>query len=80
MEEIKNKYEEDNMLTFTEQIDKILNHGNDDNVTSPWDVESLYEFQYFNCPTRPTENGVSKSEKWFCPKFENFTIFSSQVA
>ena len=29
---------------------------------------------------RPTKNGVSKSEKWFCPKFENFTIFSSQVA
>ena len=53
MEEIKNKYEEDNILTFTEQIDKILNHGNDDNVTSPWDVESLYEFQYFNCPTCP---------------------------
>ena len=26
---------------------------------------------------RPTENGVSKSEKWFCPKFENFNIFSS---
>ena len=48
MEEIKNKYEEDNMLSLTEQINKILNHGNDDNVTSPWDVESLYEFQYFN--------------------------------
>ena len=29
---------------------------------------------------RPTENGVSKSEKWFCLKFEKFTIFSSQVA
>ena len=51
------------MLTFTEQIDNILNqattsydqnYGNDHNiVTSPWDVESLYEFQYFNCPTCP---------------------------
>ena len=51
------------MLTFTEQIDNILNqattsydqnYGNDhNNVTSPWDVESLYEFQYFNCPTCP---------------------------
>ena len=29
---------------------------------------------------RPAKNGVSKSEKWFCPKFENFHIFSSQVA
>ena len=29
---------------------------------------------------RPAKNGVSKSEKWFCPKLKNFHIFSSQVA
>ena len=34
------------------------------------------------CPSyiRLVQNGLSKSEKWFCPKFENFHIFSSLVA
>ena len=55
MVQIKDEYE-DNMLSFTEQIDQILNQASNDqtyfnNYVSPWDVESLYEFQYFNCPT-----------------------------
>ena len=34
----------------------------------------------FYSGSRPTENGVSKSEKWFFPpKCENIIIFSYQV-
>ena len=42
--------------------------------------KQTFDFFLSSKYTRPTENGVSKSEKWFCLKFENFTIFSSQVA
>ena len=56
MAQIKDECEDN--ITFTEQIDKILNQKTDQNYcnnynVSPWDVESLYEFQYFNCPTCP---------------------------
>ena len=30
------------------------------NSNSPWDVESLYKFQYFNCPTCSYKNNVKQ--------------------
>ena len=47
-----------------------------DKVRKSWLMRKIFLIGNY----RPTENGVSKSEKWFCLKFENFTIFSSQVA
>ena len=49
-------------------------------VVSPFPKRKAIGTYYLIGVCRPTENGVSKSEKWFCLKFENFTIFSSQVA